>query len=274
MRRYLTYDTLIISILCITLDMFAGAFPMEIFRFPVNILASILWFVATLEIYRRREGSSFSRYMLSMRATILSIALLATIGIVLGLKSKADGASYTIVVALLFVLTHLALITLRGCRNNRGIRWRFLANHLGLMIALGAALWGAPDREALRSVVTKDRATNEAYNDEGEIKLLDFEMQLVGFDAEFYDNGRPESYEATIAIDGKEHRIRVNKPYMRTPAESIYLISYDMEQPSDARYCIVESVREPWRWAIAVGIGLLIVGAAMMFLQGPKTEKR
>jgi uncharacterized membrane protein HdeD (DUF308 family) len=49
-------------------------------------------------------------------------------------------------------------------------------------------------------------------------------------------------------------------------------VSYDVESPDVARYCVVEVVREPWRWLSVVGIVMLIVGAVLMFAAGPRKE--
>jgi hypothetical protein len=71
-----------------------------------------------------------------------------------------------------------------------------------------------------------------------------------------------------VTVDSKNVTLRVNHPYNRTLSETIYLISYDGERPTDARYCILEVVREPWRWVTVAGIVMLIAGAILMFIQG------
>ncbi|MBQ2240352.1 MAG: hypothetical protein II322_05970, partial [Alistipes sp.] len=51
-----------------------------------------------------------------------------------------------------------------------------------------------------------------------------------------------------------------------TFGEKIYLVSID---PQGA-YCVVEIVREPWQWASLAGIVMLLAGAVMLFIRGPR----
>ena len=226
----------------------------------------LLWLAVTIELYRKREKWAASRFMLSGSATTLSFVAMVGLGIVFGIQLRPATTSFTAIIATLFLLTHLLLVTLRGWRDVRGIRWRFVVNHLGLLIAIGAAFWGAPDREELRAVVEYDKVTTEAYDSKGAMRVLDKEMQLEDFEVEYYDNGTPERYEARVRIGEEQATIRVNRPYNISLSESAYLVSYDTQSPDECRYCIVEVVREPWRYAIASGIVLMLVGAVMMFL--------
>lgn len=249
-----------------------GAFPLSILSFPLNVILMALWLVLLVELYRRRNSSKVAQLLLSQAATVISLVLMAAVGIVLGLQREPSSTALPTVVALLFVLSHLTLVTLRGWRNGSGVRWRFVVNHAGLWLALVAGFWGAPDREQVRAVVVRDVPTREAYDMEGQTTLLDCELQLVDFEIDYYDEGAPSMFEATVAVDGEPATLRVNHPHHRTWSEMIYLVSYDQEQPSEARYCVVEVVREPWRWLTVVGIVLLIVGAVLMFVRGPRKE--
>ena len=57
-------------------------------------------------------------------------------------------------------------------------------------------------------------------------------------------------------------------PYDRTWAQKIYIVSYGSQHAGN--YVVVEIVTEPWQWLSLVGIVMLIVGAVMMFLRGPR----
>lgn len=248
-------------------------FPLDIFRLPVNILSIALWLAATVELYRKRAKWAVSRFLLSQSATTLSLILMAALSIVFGFQLKPATTSLTAIVAILFLMTHLALVTIRGWRNERGVRWRFVVNHLGLLIAIGSAFWGAPDREELRAVVEYDKPTTEAYDLGGALRILDKEMQLEDFDVEYYDNGTPERYEAKVRIGQERATIRVNRPYNISLSESAYLVSYDTSTPDECRYCIIEVVREPWQYATTAGIALMLVGAVMMFAGRTQRKK-
>lgn len=249
-----------------------GAFPLSIVRFPLNVILMTLWLVLLVELYRRRDRSKVAQLLLSQAATVISLVLMAAVGIVLGLQREPASTAWPTVVAVLFVLSHLTLVTLRGWRNATGVRWRFVVNHAGLWLALVAGFWGAPDREQVRAMVTREVPTREAYDMSGRTTTLDCELQLVDFKIDYYAEGQPSMFEATVAVDGESATLRVNRPHHRTWSEMIYLVSYDVESPDRARYCVVEVVREPWRWLSVVGIVMLIAGAVLMFARGPRKE--
>jgi hypothetical protein len=248
------------------LQLFAGSFPLDIFAFPLNIITLVLWVVAAYLLFKNRDTSALAKSLLSIRATWLSLGSMAAIGIYLGLQSQPNSTSWLVVAGILFTLTHLLLITMRGWRTPQGIRWRFTLLHAGLIIALGAGFWGSPDREQLRALVTYDRTTTHAYHLDGTATTLDYKLGLEALDAEYNDSGMPTHLAATLNVDNKSVTLAVNHPYDRTFAEKIYLVSVD---PNGA-YCVVEIVREPWQWASLAGIILLLTGAAMLFIRGPR----
>lgn len=249
-----------------------GAFPLAAVRFPLNIILMALWLVLLVELYRHRAHSRVAQAMLSQRATVFSFVLMAAVGIALGLQREPASTAWPTVVAVLFVLSHLTLVTLRGWRNRQGVRWRFVVNHAGLWLALVAGFWGAPDRVQMRAMVGREVPTREAFDMEGRTTMLDCELQLIDFKIDYYTEGSPSMFEATVAVDGEPATLRVNSPHHRTWSEMIYLVSYDVESPDVARYCVVEVVREPWRWLSVAGIVMLIVGAVLMFAAGPRKE--
>ena len=244
-----------------------GSFPVGIFRFPLNIVVLALWILLLAMMYRDRANNVCARFMLSREATWLSLAMVVAIGITLGLQRNPSSTAWPAVCSLLFVLSHLQLVILRGWRNQKGIRWRFCLTHIGLFLALGAGFWGAPDREQLRTPVHR-YPSNEAYTMEGAERRLPYTLELKDFCIEQSENGTPTHYEAQVMVDGTVVTLRVNHPYARTISEKIYLVSFSTS-PSGERYAIVEIVNEPWQWLSATGIILLIAGAMLLFIQGP-----
>ena len=247
-----------------------GSFPVGLFRFPLNILVLALWLVLMTMMYRGRTGNACARFMLSREATWLALAMVVAIGITLGLQRKPSSSAWPVVLSLLFVQSHLLLVILRGWRNKKGIRWRFCMTHVGLLLALGAGYWGAPDCEQWRTPV-HPYPSNEAYTMEGEERRLPYTLELKDFSIEQSENGTPTHYEAQLMVDDALVTLRVNHPYARTLSEKIYLVSFSTS-PSGERYAIVEIVSEPWQWLSAIGIILLIAGAMLLFIQGPKRK--
>ena len=255
-----------VALLSLVLEAVIGSFPYQIFAFPLNILTLLLWLVVVIRAYRNRKESRFAQFMLSRTATWLSLTVMALIGIALGLQRNPSTTSWLVVVGILFTLTHLLLITMRGWRTAQGIRWRFTLLHAGLIIALGAGFWGAPDRVQLRTMLPTESTITHAYHLDGTMTNLGYALQLRDLDAEYNENGIPTHFEAALSIDNKDVTLRVNHPYNRTFSEKIYLVSIG----NDASYCVVEIVREPWQWASLAGIILLLAGAVMLFLRGPR----
>ena len=248
-------------------EMCWGSFPVGIFRFPLNILVMALWMMLMAMMYRGR-GHRVARFLLSREATWLSLGMVAVIGITLGLQRKPASTAWPMVVSLLFVQSHLLLVVMRGWRNKGGIRWRFCLTHIGLLLALGAGYWGAADREQWRMPV-HNFPSNEAFTMQGDPRRLPYTLELKDFAIEQAENGTPTHYEAQIMVDDERVTLRVNHPYARTLSEKIYLVSFS-SSPQGERYAIVEIVSEPWQWLSAAGIILLIAGAMLLFVQGPR----
>jgi hypothetical protein len=224
-----------------------------------------LWLVACYLLYKHRETSALAQSLLSTRATWLSLAAMVATGLYLGLQSQPNSTAWPIVLGILFTLTHLLLITMRGWRTAKGIRWRFTLLHAGLIIALGAGFWGSPDRVQLRTML-QDKPVNHAYHLDSTLTNLDYTMQLEECNTEYNTSGMPTHFEAKVGIDNEIVTLKVNHPYNRTFGEKIYLVSINQEHG----YCIVEIVREPWQWASLAGIILILAGAVMLFIRGPR----
>lgn len=252
----------------IVVQLSVGDFPVDVFRFPLNLIILIGWSYVLYELYRNRQRNVLAQYMLSTEATVLSVILLIAGCVIAGLQRNPATTSYPFVVAMFFVLSQLTMVVLRGWRNAQGIRWRFLCNHVGLWLAVGAGFWGAPDTDVMRLMVVADAPNSRAYRTDGSTTMLDYEMTLVDFRADMYDNGTPMAYEADVLVGGEQVSLAVNHPYSRTIAEDIYLVGYEPYAAGVA--CIVQVVRQPWKWVMAAGIVMLIAGAVMMFVQGPK----
>lgn len=244
-----------------------GAFPMWFFTAPMNLFIGALWLLLLWEGFRRRATLPIVQYLLSAEATYIALAVAATISLVLGIQSTPATTSWPVVGGLFYVMTVISLVILRGWRNERGVRWRFLITHCGLWLAVTSALLGAPDKAILRAEVGAE-PTRKVVNEQGKIGYLDYELRLDKFEVESTENGTPQMFRATVEVDGEIVEIEVNSPYSQRYGEDIYLVSYEEDK------CILQIVREPWRGATMVGIAMLLLGAFMLFLQGLGGVKR
>ena len=104
---------------------------------------------------------------------------------------------------------------------------------------------------------------------EGELSPTPYSIELHSFQMESADNGAPTHYEAQIMVDVKKVMLMVNHPYNRTLSEKIYLVSFGKTLMGET-YAVIEIVKEPWQWLSAAGIIMLIAGAVLLFVQGPR----
>ncbi len=261
-RKYLPYIVLATMVVVLLLvQCIFGNFPLWFFAAPMNLLVGALWLMAIWECFRHRKMLATVQYMLSAEAAYVALLLLVVMAVVLGLQREPVSTSWFIVGGFVYVLTVLSFVILRGWRNARGVRWRFLITHLGLWLAVVSAFLGAPDKQVLR-VEVGDNPTREAVNEQGEFHFLDYDLRLIHFDMEQSDGGAPKRFCATVAIDDEEVDIEVNRPYSYRYGEDIYLVSYSTSG------CMLQIVREPWRAVTAAGVVMLLIGAMMLFLQG------
>lgn len=226
------------------------------FAFPLNLFLALLWMVGWGWLWKKHPSCNAVKFLLSPAATIGAILLMLVSCLWIGLSGRREFVqSIPFVIMLLYFQTVLYMIILRGWRSSDGvIRWRFLFIHCGLLLALGAGFWGSPDSSELRLALGR-----------GHVTELGYEFRLSDYAVETSTDGKPSHYEAMVSLDGeKTVSISVNHPYEVRFGESIYLTSI-----SEAG-CVFQIVREPWRYFALAGIVMLLAGAFMLFVKGPK----
>lgn len=245
------------------LELLFGKISAEFFAFPMNIILLVIWAATIVDLYRRGNKCVVTRYLLSPQATITAIVVAIVGCMVAGLQREPNTDSYLFIAMVIFVMSVIAMVTLRGWRAGSAIRWRFLFSHLGLLLVLIGGFWGATDRKILRAELTHEPTTKAVYTD-GRVAALDYSLALTNLETEFAENGIPTKFCASLTIDNKPFTLEVNSPYSVHYGHEIYLIS------CGSNSCIVQVVVQPWRGVMVSGIVMLLVGAAMLFLGGAK----
>ena len=241
---------------------------MTFFAFPLNLILALIWLLTVCLSYKHARGSKIVCFMLSPAASIISIALLAAFCLVIGLSGNRNlSESWPFILAMLFFMTVLAFVLVRGWKSGGKPRWRFILNHAGLLLALSSAFWGAPDLETLRFQAFMDTPVREAYRMDGSRVWLPCEVELKNFDVRLSGDGTPSHFAAEVIADGEKVVLQVNHPYQLTFASDLYLTSYD---PEDGRWCILQLVYEPWKYPALAGIIMMLAGAVILFIQGPR----
>jgi len=244
---------------------------MTFFAFPLNLILALIWLLAIWLSYRYAGGSRIVRFMLSPTASIIAIALLAAFCLVIGVSGNRElSGSWNFITSMLFFMTVLAFVLIRGWKSGGKPRWRFILNHAGLLIALSSAFWGAPDSETLRFQAFMDTPVREAYRMDGSRAWLPCEVELKDFDVRLSDDGTPSYFAAEVVAYGKQVVLTVNHPHQLSFASDLYLTSYD---PEDGRWCILQLVHEPWKYPALAGIIMMLAGAVLLFIQGPRKSR-
>ena len=268
-RRTLTSLLLVVAVGAVSLiaERIFGSFEISFFAFPMNLILLIAWAAIIVELYRRRNTNAIAAYLLSTQATVTAIIVSAIGCIFVGLQSNPSTQSIPFIALVLFVMSVIAMVTLRGWRNQSGIRWRFIASHLGLLLALIAGFWGAVDYKELRAVVGSEQ-THEALYINGMTTNLDYTLRLSDFDVSYGQNGVPTEYRAEVEVNNNAIELTVNHPHRVGFGEHIYLMSF--EQSQEQTLVILQVVRQPWRVVFVAGIVMMLLGALLMFIGGPK----
>lgn len=270
------YIVLILYLLAaLTLQFVTGDFPVSLLSFPLNIVLLVIWVFCLVLVWKNKRKSMFVRFMLDPGATFTAIGLFLVFCLVVGLSGyRWLAGTWPFVAFMLYFQTVLAYVLFRGWREATAtgarlgsVRWRFLFLHLGLFVAVGSAYWGAPDSETLKLQVFKGTSVSEAYREDGTIEWLKYSILLDDFNVSYGTDGMPLDYRADIIVGEKVVQLRVNHPYSVSFGEDIYLSGYDT---TSGEYCIIQVVREPWRYGVLSGMIMMIVGAFMLFIGGPR----
>ena len=237
------------------------------FAFPLNIMLAVLWTAGLWWLWKNMRGSCVVRFLLSPAATISALCLLILSCLWIGLSGIRDFVqSVLFICILLYVQAVVLLITFRGWRRPDGvIRWRFMLIHAGLLLSVGAGFWGAPDVSELRVRMERGDVTETAFRMDGNVTGLGYSLRLDDYCTELSQDGKPSYYEVVVAVNGGEPvKISVNHPYSVKFGEDIYLSSVSED------YCVLQIVREPWRYVTLIGIIMLLAGAFLLFIKGPR----
>ena len=253
------------------------AFPSDFFAFPLNLIFLAVWIVGCVLLWKHCRKTLLVRFFLDPFGTFLSIGLFLALCLVIGFTGlRSLAGSWISVIVSLLLQTVLLFVIMRGWRRQTAsgarlgsIRWRFLLLHVGLLVTVGSAFWGAPDTQTLRMKAYMDVPGREAYFMDGRQTWLPYDIVLEDFDVQEYPGGAPSAFRAEVVVDGASAVIEVNDPYTRAFGEDVYLVGYDAAAGSESAYCILEIVREPWKYVTVTGVLMLLAGAVLLFIGGP-----
>lgn len=233
----------------------------DIFAFPLNVILLLIWTGAVITSWRNARESAFVRFMLRPAATITAIAFTLIFSLVLGLTGfRSLVTSCAFISVLLYFQTVLAYVIFRGWRRGGKVRWRFILLHFGLLLAVASSFWSSPDNMTYRTKAVKDMPVSEVYTADGRREWLEYEIELKGLDSE----------RADVIVDGHRVNLEVNHPYSVSLAETVYLTGIDKKYGDS---CVLQIVYEPCRYVTLAGIVMMLIGAMLLFINGPRKRK-
>lgn len=291
MYKRLLFVTLYL-LLAMLLQITTGNFPLLLFAFPLNVIIAVIWMFLLWRLYMEGSHLSFTRFLSSSHTSVLCILLMIGGSLVIGLfpqLSDAEAASMSgiaaalgcynfmtswVFIAILFLLlSNLGMVIIHAVRHRVKAKKRFLLSHIGLWLALFAGFFGSSDVQTLRIPLTAGQPAREAYSMDGTVYYLDYELELRSFDMEYYPNGVPSRFAADVRMGDKSTVLEVNHPYSYRFGEDIYLTGYDTRQMNNSRYCVLQIVYQPWKYIIVAGILMMLAGAVLLFINGPKRAR-
>ncbi|MEG2675313.1 MAG: cytochrome c biogenesis protein ResB [Muribaculaceae bacterium] len=269
------------------LQLIIGNFPVSFMAFPLNVIFAVIWLFVLFILYKEYRSTVFTQFLCSPKTSILSIILFIVSSLIIGLfpqlseieANSREGVlasfgcynfitSWIFIAIIILLLSNLAMIIFNAYKYKKHMRWRFILHHVGLWLALFGGFIGSSDTQTLRIAVSKGEPTQEAYDENGMPHYLDYEMELNSFTVEYYPNGRPSRFAADIRLGKENALLEVNHPYAHRFGEDVYLTSYDIQKGNDSNYCILQIVRQPWKYVTVAGILMMLVGAILLFIKG------
>lgn len=248
------------------LDLLHAGLPSAFFAFPVNIALAVLTAAGLYVLNREFHGSRAVVMLSSVRTTAVSLCVFAVCCLVVAFQPDAAFTGSCIFNASLLLVAvnlYLAVLRYRGRR-----RFRFLMNHIGILLFICGLSLGSADMRKLKVRLEQGESTEIAYDNDGVPASLGYEMRLDRFTAGFHASGVPSSFSADISVDGVGHRLEVNSPWHRSWKEDVYLSGYDMSD--DSLSAVIEIVVQPWKYIVLLGCVMMMLGSVLLIFGGKK----
>ena len=258
------------------------------FSFPISLLLALaLLIIIALCSYSSWRGMRVCRHPLTAAVLLMVFAIVNAIEGTWALGLQHSWAMYIIVLLLLFSLglaiAHKVQKTASKAlcmptRKERRQLWLrkmpFLLLHAGIFFVLFGGFFGAPDREDGQVLLEYNMPTHTAYQANGEMLPLPFEMQIDTFYIDYYADGRsPKQFTTRFTISEIEKTMEPrqvgahpDRVFLTTAVNHpcsyrgyhFYQSNYD---PVRGEYSVLKVVRDPWIVLVWIGIALLAIGA-------------
>ena len=249
--------------------------------FPISLLLSLaLLIIIAIGSYSSWNKMSAWRHPLTAAVLLLLFAIVNGIEGTWVLELQHSWAMYVIVVLLLLSLglaichkiqkTYSKALSLHTFKERLRLWLRktpFMLLHAGAFLVLFGGFFGAPDKEDGQVLLEYGKPTHIAYQANGEILPLPFDVQIDTFYVDYYADGRsPKQFTTRFTIreigETMDEGARTLTTAVNHPCSyrgyHFYQSNYD---PLQGEYSVLKVVRDPWIGFVWVGIVLLTIGA-------------
>ena len=249
--------------------------------FPISLLLSLaLLIIIAIGSYSSWNKMSAWRHPLTAAVLLLLFAIVNGIEGTWVLELQHSWAMYAIVVLLLFSLglaichkiqkTYSKALSLHTSKERLRLWLRktpFMLLHAGAFLVLFGGFFGAPDKEDGQVLLEYGKPTHIAYQANGEMLPLPFDLQIDTFYIDYYADGRsPKQFTTRFTIreigETMDEGARTLTTAVNHPCSyrgyHFYQSNYD---PLRGEYSVLKVVRDPWIGFVWVGIALLTIGA-------------
>lgn len=262
------------------LELATGPVVWKFLACPANIIALALFVALIVGLGMLYKKSEIIRWLSSYQAAIPTMVYAMLLTMIMGFtRQLKDGQwIYDMLSFWPFVLIYIQMMLIVGLAIMKHLThwstWKreipFLLNHVGLFIALCCGTAGNPDMQRLKMICEVGQVEWRAMDENHQLQELPLAINLQKFIMEEYDDGSPKRFASEIQVLTKsgmniQATVDVNKP-LEIEGYKIYQYGYDNEAGKDSRYSILELVRDPWLWAVYLGIIMMLVGAGWMIL--------
>jgi hypothetical protein len=306
-KRSAFFIPLAILLLGSMIQILFGIFPIDLFKYPINIITGIEIIAIIILIYIFLKNNPFVKFFYSGYAALSSISLFTVLVILMVAIPQNESNSLLLnklglikiihtwyyALSVLYLLLSLGFVTIKRLKPFSFKNILFFINHFGLWIILLSAHLGQADKDTINMIVSENQKVWYGFDKKKNRTDLNFAVKLTDFKVTYYNkplneakvseienkesNSEIENYFAKVEIltnaneTGIPSIIKVNKP-LKVNDWKIYLNSYF--QLKDGKYvAILTAVRDPWLPIVYTGFIMLFAGTILLLFYKQANNK-
>jgi len=241
---------LIIISIAICMQLWVGKFPLQLFKFPVNLIVIIQLFLIIIASRIFIKKNKIIQFLSSGYAALSSLILFAFVVINMAVSPQAGHSdnifgkigfsditqSWTYALTVLYLLLSLGLVTIKRLLPLKAKNLFFFLNHFGLWIILAFGNLGQADKISILITVPETETIWYGYDKKNNYVEPNFAIELTKFTIEFYppklgvfeNNGKlsdPKTYQPQEIISHQSLNILNNDVYVINLIENALVIN-------------------------------------------------